>query len=561
MRAFIAKCRVLFGYAALFSFCINVLQLAMPLYFMQVFDRVMTSRSNSTLILLTLAVVGALVVMALFEWLRSRLLIRVGSVLDVLLGKVVLSELLKASARKTSDYVHSGSMRDVGVLRQFFAGTAVFAIFDAPWVPVSFAIIFMFNWLLGTIALIGVAVLFMLGVLEEKLARKALEEANEVGAIAHRFVAYSMRNAETVGALGMVGSVVGKWETLNGRMVQRQNLASTRAAGIVAISKFTRLFLQVMMMATGVFLIIDENVTPGVMLASTLILSRAMAPVEMAIASWKSLIDARDAYDRLSVLLGGAQKLSPHLRLPDPVGELSAEKLILARGQQYILKGISFNLAAGQSLGIVGPSGAGKSSLARLLVGAWPPSSGVIRLDGADISECEPDWLGKFMGYLPQDIELFPGTVADNIARLGDTLAHAEEVIEAAKKAGAHEMILRLPEGYDTPIGDSNGVMLSGGQVQRIALARALFNNPRLVVLDEPNSNLDSEGEDALLRAMRILKTEGVTVLVITHKPSLLVDFDKVMLLRDGAVEMFGPRQEVFNRLMPQQQAAPVRAV
>lgn len=558
MKVFFSKCRVLFSYAALFSLSINILQLSMPLYFMQVFDRVMLSRSDATLVFLTLAITGALIMMALFEWLRSRLLIRVGSALDVLLGKQVLNELIKASARKNVEVMNVTNLRDVALMRQFFAGTAIFALFDAPWVPVSFAIIFMFHWLLGIVALLGIGVLFFLGVLEERLARRALDEANEVSAESGRFVAYSMRNAEVIGALGMLGNMVGRWELLNDRMVTQQNLASTRSATVVALSKFTRYFLQVAMTATGVFLIIDENVTPGVMLASTLILSRAMAPVEMAIASWKSLIDARDAYNRLSKLLDRSQRHIEHLQLPDPQGLLSVEKLVLARDQQFILKGISFQPHIGDSIGIVGPSGAGKTSLARLLVGVWPPSSGVIRIDGADISQCDQEWLGRFIGYLPQSIELFPGTIGENIARMGDAQEHADEVIAAAMKAGAHEMILRLPHGYDTQIGDA-GVMLSGGQVQRVALARALFNNPRLVVLDEPNSNLDSEGEDALLNAMRRLKQEGVTLLVITHKPSLLVDFDKVMVLREGIMEIFGPRQEVFARIVPQ--ALPEAAV
>lgn len=548
MSAFLEQCRFFFIYAGLFSFFANLLLLAVPLYMLQVFDRVLTSRSNETLVVLTVAAVGALMVMAALEILRSRLLVRVGVAIDKLLGEPVLAESLR-NAVKPDGTPYGYGLRDVNTLRQFLTGNSVFAFFDAPWTPLFLVLIFVFHPLLGAIALLGMAVQFFLAYLEERTTRPPLETANAKQRVSGQFVEMSMRNAEVVNAMGMSAALASRWRKLNAEVIGLQTVASNRAGVIVATTRFVRTLLQVLMLAVGAYLIIDRNVTPGIMIAATIILGRAMAPVELAIGTWRNLVDARGAYRRLAKLLEGKAAVADKLELPPPAGHLKVERLVFGRmPSPAIIKGISFELSPGESLGLIGPSAAGKSTLARLIMGVWVPQSGVVRLDGADISAWDCERLGGYVGYLPQDVELFAGTVAENIARLGDPAANSEDVIKAAKLAHAHDMILHLPNGYDTEIGDG-GAVLSGGQRQRVALARALFGSPRLVVLDEPNSNLDSEGEEGLRQTINDLKALGVTLIIIAHKPSLLAHVDKMLVLSNGQVDSFGTRQEVLARL------------
>ncbi len=548
MRQYLDKCKFFYVYAGVFSFFINLLMLAYPIYMMQLFDRVFGSRSDATLIMLTIGVLGALLVWAALEALRSRLLVRAGVALDNLLGAPVLVELLKNS-RATTGNAYVYGMRDLQTLRSFLTGHAIFAFFDAPWAPLYVLLIYLFHPLFGVIATLGIVLMFGLTWLDEKVTKPALHDANYKFRQTGRFVDASLRNGEVINAMYMVPAVTERWRVMNDEVLALQSLASNRAGAILATTRFVRLALQIVMLAVGAYLIIDQNVTPGVMIAATLIFGSALRPVEQAMMGWKAMTDARGAYDRLGRLLGAAGAGGREVVLPVPEGRLNVERVVYARNpSQPILKGVSFALAPGESLGLIGPSGAGKSTLARVVLGLWAPVSGTVRLDGASISEWAPEQLGPHIGYLPQDVELLAGSVADNIARLGDAAAMSEEVIAAAKRADVHELILRLPNGYETDIGE-DGMALSGGQRQRVALARALFGNPRLVVLDEPNSNLDAEGEEALLRTIARLKEERATLIIVSHRPSLLAGVDRMLFLRNGLVEQFGPRQEVMARL------------
>ena len=548
MRELVVRFKPFFFYAGLFSLAINLLLLVSPLYMLQVFDRVLTSRSQETLLVLTLATVAALAAMAILDLLRARLLAAAGMALDRLLGPRVIDGLLAQGARGAAAEQVNG-MRDAHALRAFLTGSGVLALFDAPWLPVFLLIICAFHPLLGAMALAGAVLMLGLAVLNERLSRGPLERAQAEGRRAARFIDTGTRNAEVIAALGMLPDVTARWTRLNDAVLREQVRASAVSSRFSSLTKLARQMIQIAMLAGGAFLVVDQQVTAGIMIASTILLGRALAPVELLVASWRSLAEARSAFGRLARLLD-AQTREPTTELPAPQGRIEVERAVFAvqKADRPILRGISFSLAAGESLGIIGPSASGKSTLARLLAGVWRPGAGSVRLDGAELASWPRERLGPHIGYLPQDLELFPGTVSENIARLGEP--QPAQVIRAAQRAGVHELILRLPKGYDTEVG--NGV-LSPGQRQRIALARALYGtegvSPRVVILDEPNSNLDDDGHRALERAMRLLKEEGVTLVVIAHRPSLLVSMDKLLVLREGAIEAFGPRQEVLPRV------------
>lgn len=560
MRRLLARFRPFFLYAGLFSLAMNLLLLVPSLYMLQVFDRVLASRSTETLVMLTLAAAGALAVMAVLDALRARLLSAAAAGIDGVLGPRVLDGLFANAAKLGgADYVHG--LRDVGILRGFLTGTGIFAVFDAPWMPIYLLVIFLFHPLLGAIALAGAAALIALAVLNEKLSRERLEHMQAAARRATRYVDAGLRNAEVASALGMLKAMTGRWAGLNAQVERLQVETGRTAAHVGGSTKFLRQFLQVAMLAAGAHLVIDQHVTSGVMMAATIILGRALAPVEALIAGWRGLVDARGAYGRLDRLLQSRAARTKKTALPPPAGRLAAERVVFSvkSADKAILKGVSFALQPGESLGLIGPSASGKSTLARLLIGVWQPTAGVVRLDGADVAAWPRESLGAHIGYLPQDVELFSGTVAENIARLGKPVSAA--VVDAASRANAHEMILALPQGYETQIGEG-GAALSGGQRQRIGLARALYGRPRLVVLDEPNASLDAEGEAALMRAMAGMKKEGVTLVVISHRPSILANVDKLLVLQGGALAAFGPREEVLSamaRAVPG--AVPLRAV
>jgi PrtD family type I secretion system ABC transporter len=534
MRELSARLRPFFAYAAFFSFAINLLLLAPPLYMLQVFDRVISSRSEETLIALTAATLGAIALMAFLDAVRTRLLVAAGIALDRRLGPQVLDGLL--SRLSGADFAHG--LRDVNTMRGFLSGNGVLALFDAPWLPFFLLIIFLFHPLLGAIALAGALLMWLLAFVNERLSRKPLERLQGEGRRAGRFIDMSSRNAEVIGALGMLPAVTQRWARLNDTVLQEQRRASAIGGRFSGLTKFSRQLIQMAMLAAGAWLVLEEHVTAGVMIAATILLARALAPVEILVAGWRSLVEARGAWRRLSELLEANPPAPPGTDLPVPHGRVEVEQV-----SSRIIKRVSFRLAAGESLGVIGPSASGKSTLARLVVGVWKPQTGVVRLDGADVATWPREKLGPHIGYLPQDVELFAGTVAENIARLEEP--DAPEVIRASQRAHVHELILRLPKGYDTEVSDT----LSPGQRQRIALARALYRNPRLVVLDEPNANLDHDGDQALLRTLAGLKEEGVTVVVIAHRPSLLRGVDRILVLRDGLVEAFGTRAEIMPQV------------
>jgi PrtD family type I secretion system ABC transporter len=548
VRDLALRFRPFFLFAGLFSLAINLLLLVPPLYMLQVFDRVLASRSVETLVVLTVAAIVALLVMAVLDVLRARLLGAAGAALDRGLGPRVLDGLLAQTARLSGGAYLNG-LRDVNTLRTFLGGAGLMALFDAPWLPIFLLVIFLFHPMLGIVALVGAIAMLLLAVLNERLTRKPLERSQVEARRAGRFIDANVRNAEVVNALGMLPAVTQRWAKLNDAALLEQMRANRIGGSLTGWTKFARQFIQLAMLGVGALLVVSQDVTAGVMIAATILLGRALAPVETLIAGWRSLVEARNAWRRLHDLLSANPPADVGTQLPAPEGRIELEGVAFRLGDKVILRGISFKLAAGESLGLIGPSASGKSTLARLIVGVWKPAAGVVRLDGADVAAWPREDLGPHLGYLPQDVELFGGTVAENIARLG--APDATEVVRAAQRAHVHELILRLPKGYDTEIGDA-GQALSPGQRQRIALARALYGKPRLIVLDEPNANLDHEGEEALARTLEILKADGVTVVIIAHRPSLLRNVDKMLVLNDGAVASFGPRAEVMARVTRQ---------
>jgi len=489
-------------------------------------------------------VIGALLFMAYLDMIRSRLLTAAAVTLEKRLGPRVLGEMIRRSAAPGGGDVMHG-LRDVNSLRAFLTGPGILAIFDAPWVPIFVLIIFLFHPWLGILAFCGAVTLFLLAIANEKLSRRPLEAMQVESRRAGRFAEQGIVNAEVARALGMIDGLTRGWESHSRKGLEFQLQASRAGSMLTSATRFLRQSLQIVMLATGAYLVIKQEATAGVMIAATLLLSRALAPVESAIAGWKGMVDARSAYARLQKLFEPDGRAEAVTELPPPAGNLNVERVVFGfRGQDRpVIKQISFDVPAGQALAIVGPSAAGKSTLARLIVGLWKPAVGVVRLDGADISSWPRERLGPYVGYLPQDVELFAGSVSQNIARMGEVDSAA--VIEAARQAQVHELILRLPQGYDTPIGEG-GAFLSAGQRQRVALARALYGKPRLVVLDEPNSNLDGEGEAALIEAIRGLKSDRVTLIIITHRGKLLTSMDRILVLRDGTIDKLGPPAEMF---------------
>jgi ATP-binding cassette, subfamily C, type I secretion system permease/ATPase len=559
-------CRGTFAVIMAFSLAINILQLASPLYMMQVFDRVLSSRSGDTLIMLTLITVLAVAVMALIEAIRSQMLVRIGNWLDDRLGPTVFSGALKTALRSDPARAAQG-LRDLATVRGFITGPSVTPLLDAPWAPIFIVALFVLHPVLGLVGLIGGGVLFGLALLNELLTKRPLREAGIAASKSHQRAEAALRNAEVIRAMGMGDGVLRIWRRDSTGTMEAQRAAGTRGVAILALSRFSRITVQTVILGAGAWLVIQHEASPGAMFASMFLLGRALAPVENAIGTWKSLVAARLARRRLAELVAAVPEGEAGMELPRPQGELVVERVVFMPpgGDEPTLRGVSLELAPGEVLGVIGPSAAGKSTLARLIAGTWTPTAGKVRLDGADISVWHDSNGSHHVGYLPQDIELFAGTVRDNIARLGE--ASPSTIIEAAKLVGLHEAIMRLPRGYNSEIGEA-GLKLSGGQRQRIALARAIFGKPRLVVLDEPNASLDHEGEEALHKAIAKLKEMGTTIVMIAHRPSILGLADKLLVLRNGMVDAYGSRTEVIAKLnqanrqvaVPMNRPAPVTA-
>jgi len=531
--------------AALFSLAINVLYLAAPLYMLQVYDRVISSGSEATLVMLTVALLMAFAALAGLDTVRSRVLTRASVRLDRLMaGRVVAATVEKF------DGLASGwqPLRDFDTFRQFITGSGIHAIFDLPWAPIYIGVIFLLHPILGFFALGSAIILVIMALINEWLVRAPSSEAGAAASKNYGFTEMSLRNAEVLQAMGMVGGLLQRWGRDRASMINRQVSASDRAATMQSIIKFLRMAMQSVILGVGAYLVINRMTTAGAMFAASILLGRALQPVEQTVGQWRGLVSARSAYFRVRDLLLASPPSERSLILPRPQGRLSVEGVhyMSPGNSKMILRNVSFRLEPGDALGVIGPSGAGKSTLARQIVGVLRPTGGVVRLDGADVSTWPRESMGRYIGYLPQDIELFADTVAANISRFR---AGADaEVIRAARMAGVHDMILRLPNGYETQVGEG-GAALSGGYRQRIALARAVFDKPSLVVLDEPSSNLDAEGDQALTDCIVQLKQQGTTVVIISHRPATLATVDKILILRDGAVDIIGDRAEVISKL------------
>ncbi len=530
-----------------FSFVINMLLLVPAIYMLQIFDRVLASRNTSTLLMLTLLILGLYALMAGLEWVRSRLLVRAGSMLDAQMNARVFTAAFEANLRRAGGNAGQ-ALNDLTNVRQFITGNGLFAFFDAPWFPVYLAVIFLIHPMLGLLSVAGAVLLVALTLANEWTTKGPLTQANTAAIQSSNYATNNLRNAEVIEAMGMLANLRRRWYEKYRNVIALQGVASDRAGAITAITKFVRISLQSLVLGLGALLVIQGHITPGGMIVASILMGRALAPVELLIGVWKQFISSRSAYERLERLLKEFPAREQGMALPPPRGHLTVENVMTAAPgtQVAILKGVSFTLEPGEVLGVIGPSAAGKSTLARLLVGVWPALAGKVRLDGADVYSWDKQLLGAYIGYLPQDVELFEGTIAENIARFGEI--DSGQVIEAARQAGMHEMILHFPKGYDTPIG-TGGSFLSGGQRQRIALARALYGEPPFIVLDEPNSNLDDAGEAALVQAVLAQKAAGRTLIVITHRTSILSTVDKLLLLREGVVQAFGPRQQVLEAL------------
>ncbi|MGF6129817.1 ATP-binding cassette subfamily C protein EexD [Pseudomonas frederiksbergensis] len=531
-----------------FSLFINALMLVPTFYMLQVYGRVVTGGSLTTLAMLTIIMSLLLITMGLLEWVRSRIMIRVSTRLDVLLSQDVYKASFKRALDSGGMDASAQPLNDLTGLRQFMAGNGLFAFFDAPWLPIYIAVLFLFHPWYGWAAIGCAVILLALACINENSTGKVLAEANaqSIGATLH--TTKNLRNADVIESMGMLDSLISRWSLRHKNVLLLQSRASDRSGMITSISKTFRLIVQSLILGLGAYLAVSHEISPGLVLAGSVLLGRALAPLDLIIGSWKGFIAARAQYARLDSILD-QQKTDPErMQLPAPTGHLTVENLVLgAPGSKTpIIKGISFSAPAGATIGIVGPSASGKSTLGKALMGVWRPLQGVVRLDAADIANWNKSELGPHLGYLPQDIELFEGSISDNIARFG--VVDPDKVVLAARTAGVHEMILMLPNGYDTLIG-VGGMDLSGGQRQRIGLARAIYGNPRLIVLDEPNAHLDEVGERALALALQQIKSTGATVFVIAHRTSILAQLDRLLVMNAGTISLYGPRGQVLEQL------------
>ena len=528
------------------SLALNLALLAPALYMVQVFDRVFASRSVETLAMLSLAALLALILGYCMDTVRAGALAWAGAALERRLSPAALAAALRQAA-SAPGRVDTDALRDIAKLRAFLGGSGIQALFDAPWLPIYVGVIACMHPLLGATATLGAALIAAIAVLTERLTRHAAAQALQKSRDASRYVEALARNAEVVVGMGMTQAALAAWQARHGELLTARSRLGGTSARLAAAARITRQALQIAMLAIGAWLVIGADASPGIMIAATILLGRALQPLEQLVGGWKALLDARGAWRRLNerASIGPA---ASGLELPAPSGRLELERVVFgpAPMRPALIKGVGFALAAGESLGLLGASASGKTTLLRLILGLWKPQAGCVRLDGADISLWDRSALGRHIGYLPQDVALLGGTVAQNIARLRPVDSAA--VVAAARLAHAHDMIVRLPQGYETEIGEA-GAVLSGGQRQRIALARALFGDPRLVVLDEPNANLDAEGEAALQAALRELKARGITLIMAGHRPALMSQLDKLAVLNRGVLEAFGPAAAVLSRL------------
>ncbi|WP_163852281.1 type I secretion system permease/ATPase [Pseudooceanicola aestuarii] len=551
-----SRFRTAFVATIVFSFFVNLLMFVGPLYMLQIYDRVLSSRNEYTLIAISAIALALLLAYGLLEYTRSKLLVRAGLHFDDALANSTFQKVVKQQTAQPGGTSHV-ALGDIDKVREFMTGQGILAFFDAPWVPLFLVLCFLFHPMLGIVATGGAVIIFCLALANEFATRSELQKAGQAGQGAGHFVQTTMQNAEVIRALGMERQLTDRWLNQHDAMLDHQARASGRAGLIMASSKFVRMSLQIAILGTGAYLALHQLISPGIMIAASIVMGRALAPVEQAVGQWKQFVAARQAHKRLHALFTQVPDDGERIEMPAPKGELSVENLfaMVPGTRDTVLKGVSFSVAKGEILAVIGPSGSGKSTLVRHLVGVTQPASGAVRLDGAEMRHWDPEQLGRHLGYLPQDVKLFRGSVAENISRFADEPAD-EDIIKAATLSGAHDMIQKLSQGYETDTGDG-GTSLSGGQRQRVGLARAVYREPSLVVLDEPNSNLDSLGEQALISCIQTLKKMGKTVILVTHKTNLLAMSDKALMLVNGQVEKFGPTREMFQQAPAATPAAP----
>ncbi len=547
----LAICRRGFVSVGVFSVVINLLMLTIPIYLFQLSDRVLTSRNTDTLIMLSVVAVGAILAMVALDMMRRLMLSRIGTRLETTLAGPALAGALNGPGGATA----AQALRSLQQVRNFIIGPVMPLMFDAPLAPLYFAVVFLIHPTLGFIVVGAGLLLCVVALINQQVTASPFAEAGGHGQSAENQAEALSRNSQALTGMGMMNEGIMLWGQSNAQALTSLIRAQDRNAYLSGFSKLVRLLTQIAVLGTGAYLALQAELTGGMMIAASIIAGRALAPIEGAIEGWRSFVQARQSYKRVKSLIDPLKKQEVRLWLPEPKGELHVEKLLYVPkgGRDPVLNGVNMLLQPGEALAVVGPSGGGKSTLARILVGGIAQTAGKVRLDGAELKNWNPRQLGETIGYLPQDVELFPGTIKANIARLRDDASDAE-VYRAAQLAGVHEMILRLPHGYETLI-SADGSPLSGGQRQRIGLARAFFGTPKLLVLDEPNANLDVEGEQALRTALKQAKQQGITVVLITQRLAILEAFDKVMVLQDGRVVGFGPASEIIPRLVSSQQA------
>lgn len=548
MIVFLRSCSRYFFFAGLFSLFINTLKLTFSIYMLAVYDNVLDGNKFSTLAAVTVLALAALVTWSGLEFIRSRLLVRAGIKLDALLSRRVLKDMLQDLCRADSERYTKG-LADINTLRNYLGGNAIFAFFDVPWIFIYLWIIYLVHPILGMTATAGAVVILMLGLLQSGLTKKDLAQAGTLNSQGKQWIMTSFRRAGELQTMGMIAHAAEGFCSINDQEMRIQDKAGKTSHILGSISQSFGILMQVIIFGAGALLVLVSEANPGVIIAASIIMGQALAPVNQGIGAWQQTSAAKSAYDNLNRLLKTSVP-KEQLDLDSLKGELKVENVSLDIGETPILQDIDFTLKPGESMGLVGPNGVGKTSLCRMILGMWAPTRGIVTLDGRNMFQIDNDSLGQFLGYLPQNVELFTGTVKENIARMGTV--DAEKVIEAAKRAGAHETILQFAQGYDTDIGEA-GLSLSGGQRQRVGLARALYGNPKLVILDEPNSNLDEAGEQALVQALQRLKNMGTTTIMITHKPSLLHTVDKILVLRNGEQARFGSKDEIFRQMAGEQ--------
>ncbi|SRR6266540_1291138 len=557
LAAALRDCRRAFAGVALFSGVVNLLMLAGPLYMLQIYDRVLSSRSVPTLVVLSVFLVGAYAFQGALDLIRSRVIVRAAALLDQHLAVAVHGAVIRLAIANRHPTEGPQPVRDLDQIRAFLTGAGPIAIVDLPWIPIFLFVCFLLHPWLGLAATVGGIVLFTMTLLTERASRTPARMAAQDAGVRSVMVEAGRRGGETIVAMGMAGSLAQRWAGINNRYIAAVARLSDVATSYGSTSKVLRLLLQSMILGLGAYLVIRQELTAGAMIAASIMMGRALAPIETTIANWRAFVAARQSIRRLSEALARAAPRSAVTALPPPVRSLDVEQLTIAAPgtPTPIVTGVHFSLKSGEALGIIGPSGAGKTSLIRALVGIWSPVRGNVRLDGAELSQWDPELLGRHIGFVSQTVELFDGTISENIARMA-VAPDVDSVLRAAQAAGAHDLILRLPSGYDTKVGEG-GEALSGGQRQRIALARALYGDPFLVVLDEPNANLDSDGELALHQAMLALKARGAILVLIAHRPATLSACDRLLVLANGVQQGIGPRDEILQKLLGRRVPSP----